>query len=335
MKPTATLSESIRKILQNRLPAGWQVSLSGSDLDTTLEITSPDGLTGDLPVASYPRVEPRTVQAMPTSEPFLVVADYLSRGVRDLLTERQLCYADRTGNVRLVLSKPGLYVLTPGADRNPWPETRRPTLRGAKAARIVNALCTTPLPVGVRDLAAMAGTDPGYVSRLLAMLDRQALVERVGRGRISQVHWRRLLERWASDAPLESRAEESTWLAARGLSALMEGLRHTDIPHLLTGSAAGYRLSPVAPPRLASVYVDEPEALAEELGLHRTDAGANVILLRPEDPDLYQLADVDQGSRYAPLPLVVADLLSGPGRSPAEAAALMDWMAAHEEVWRG
>jgi hypothetical protein len=31
----------------------------------------------------------------------------------------------------------------------------------------------------------------------------------------------------------------------------------------------------------------------------------------------------------------VADLLSGAGRSPAEAEALMDWMAAHEGVWRG
>lgn len=37
----------------------------------------------------------------------------------------------------------------------------------------------------------------------------------------------------------------------------------------------------------------------------------------------------------ARLPVVVADLLSGPGRPPAEAEALMDWMAAHEEVWRG
>jgi hypothetical protein len=45
--------------------------------------------------------------------------------------------------------------------------------------------------------------------------------------------------------------------------------------------------------------------------------------------------DERDGLTCATLPLVVADLLSGPGRSPAEAEALMDWMAAHQEDWRG
>lgn len=35
------------------------------------------------------------------------------------------------------------------------------------------------------------------------------------------------------------------------------------------------------------------------------------------------------------LPQVVADLLSGPGRGPAKADALLAWMADNAEVWRG
>ena len=147
--------------------------------------------------------------------------------------------------------------------------------------------------------------------------------------------WRKLLIRWSDDAPLESRTTASTWLAPRGLKSLWDGLRNADFPYLVTGSAVAVSVAPVAPPRLASVYVEDAEGVANTLDLRATEAGANVILLHPEDKTLFERATDRDGLRNARLPLVVADLLSGPGRSPAEAEALMDWMAAHEEVWRG
>jgi hypothetical protein len=242
---------------------------------------------------------------------------------------------DQTGNVRVVLDDPGLFIVTSGAESNPWPEERRFTLRGTKAGRVVCALaCATP-PTKVRELATAADTDPGYVSRLLGMLDREAIVDRTARGRVERVDWRKLLLRWSEEAPLESRTTASTWLAARGLKSLWDGLRGADIPYLLTGSAVAAGIAPVAPTRLASIYVEDPEGAAKVLGLRATDAGANVVLLQPEDGSLFDRADDRDGLRVARLPVVVADLLSGPGRSPAEAEALMDWMAAHEEVWRG
>ena len=105
--------------------------------------------------------------------------------------------------------------------------------------------------------------------------------------------------------------------------------------YLVTGSAVAAGIAPVAPTSLASVYVEDPEGAAKVLGLRAADAGANVVLLQPEDDSLFGRADDRDGLRTATLPVVVADLLSGPGRSPAEAESLMDWMAAHEEVWRG
>ena len=70
------------------------------------------------------------------------------------------------------------------------------------------------------------------------------------------------------------------------------------------------------------------------LGLTATTAGANVVLLRPESAAIFSQTQERGGLRVALLPVVVADLLTGLGRSPAEAEALMDWMDAHEEVWR-
>ena len=91
----------------------------------------------------------------------------------------------------------------------------------------------------------------------------------------------------------------------------------------------------MAPTRLVSVNVQDPADAAKALGLRAADAGANVVLLQPEDGSLFDRAEDRDGLRTARLPVVVADLLSGPGRSPAEEEALMEWMAAHEEVWRG
>jgi hypothetical protein len=265
----------------------------------------------------------------------LVAAPYLSRGVREMIEAQGASYADQTGNVRLVLDEPGLFIATSGAESNPWPEKRRFTLRGAKAGRVVCALALEMTPVGVRKLAAVAGTDPGYVSRLLGMLDREAIVDRTAHGRVERVDWRKLLLRWSEQAPLDSRAAGSTWLAPRGLKNLWDGLRDAVFPYLITGSAAAAGIAPVAPTRLVSVYVEDPEVAAKALGLREADVGANVVLLQPEDGSLFDRADDRDGLRIAKLPVVVADLLFGPGRSPAEAEALMEWMSEHEELWRG
>ncbi|MDY0001519.1 MAG: hypothetical protein RBU30_09515 [Polyangia bacterium] len=324
------------RVVQERLPPGWGAELVGaSSRARRLRITSKEGRSGELPVSALSRPDPRAARQLSRERPLLVVAPYLSRNVREVLEDEGLSYADQTGNVRIVLEEPGLYVVTSGADSNPWPEERRFTLRGAKAGRVVCALAGSTPPIGVRELAAAAGTDPGYVSRLLGMLDREALVDRTGRGRVERVDWRKVLLRWSDEAPLESRTKTSTWLAPRGLKGVWDGLRGADFPYLLTGSAAAASVAAVAPIRLASVYVEDEEAVAQALGLRAAEAGANVVLLQPDDVSVFERADERDGLRNARLPLVVADLLSGPGRSPAEAEALMDWMASHEAVWRG
>jgi hypothetical protein len=38
--------------------------------------------------------------------------------------------------------------------------------------------------------------------------------------------------------------------------------------------------------------------------------------------------------RIAAVSQVAVDLLTGPGRNPSEATALLDWMTANESAWR-
>ena len=82
-------------------------------------------------------------------------------------------------------------------------------------------------------------------------------------------------------------------------------------------------------------FIGDMQRVVAALGLRPAETGANVILLQPEDEGVLIEAESRQGMRWAPLPVVVADLLSGHGRSPAEADALIAWMAEHQEAWHG
>ena len=79
---------------------------------------------------------------------------------------------------------------------------------------------------------------------------------------------------------------------------------------------------------------DEAEALSK-LGLRKTDAGANVLLITPHDEGVWVGSRLDDGLQVVSASQTAIDLLTSPGRAPAEADALIAWMQAHEEVWRG
>ena len=70
------------------------------------------------------------------------------------------------------------------------------------------------------------------------------------------------------------------------------------------------------------------------LGLRPADTGGNVLIGQPFDPVVFDRTEQDEGISYARVTQVAADLMTGPGRGPAEAEGLVKWMEANEEVWR-
>lgn len=348
--PDNTLLLRARDALAARLPPGWQVTLQKAETsagrwisDAYLNIHGPTGPTGRLVVEAKRNLHPRGVlqlRAMISkgSEegPVVVVAPYLSPAVRELLQEADLGYLDLTGNAHVALARPALFVQTAGASRDPN-RTPRPSrsLRGDKAGRVVRALIDHRDPPGVRRIAEMTGVSAGYVARLVAFLDREALIDRRGHGRIVSVHWRRLLERWAAEAPLRSRGRELTCLAPRGLPALTSALVHSKVRYAVTGTLAVADLAPVAETRLAVVYVTDPDDAVSKLDLRVAERGANVLLVEPTDAAVLDGRSLQNGLRAVGVSQAAADLLTSPGRGPAEAEALIGWMQEHEEQWRG
>lgn len=333
--------KSTLEIIRQKLPEGWRVTASNSRRRSgdRLRIVAPDGRRGELVLLRKNSLEPRGVMALlyADNRPDLVVAPYLSPAVRRRLIEASVDYVDATGNIRISLADPGLFIEAAGADRDPNPQ-RRPSrsLAGAKAGRIIRALCAHKVAWGVREIAAATGTNPGYVSRLLATLDREALIERDSRGRVEQTDWLRLIRRWAESAPLESRGLSRYCIAPRGLSAAMSLLKKTRQSYSVTGSFATRRFVSVAPARLLHLYIESIDGICRDLKLVETDVGANVILIEPRDSSILSDVTIDEaGLRWAPLVQVAADLLTSPGRGPAEGDALLRWMADNEETWRG
>lgn len=267
--------------------------------------------------------------------PLLVVSRFFSPATRERLRARETAYLDLTGNVWLVLESPGLFIETQGASEDPDPRHRRGrSLRGAKTGRIVRALVDRRQPPKVRELAAATRLDAGYVSRVLALLDEEALITRVGYGRMKSVDWPALLRRWAQEAPLESRGQTRAFLEPRGLDHLLRGLMQSEERYAVTGTLAAATFAPVAPARLAVIWIRDASGAAARLGLRPTESGANVLLVEPADEVVFEGATERGGVRYAAVSQIAADLLTSPGRGPAEADELIAWMQANEEAWR-
>lgn len=265
----------------------------------------------------------------------ILVTTFFSRATQALLTERDLNYADATGNTRITLDKPALYLSSQGATQEPG-RSPRPlrTLRGRIAGRAVRALCDFKPPFGIRELAIRSGTSAAMISRVADVLDREGLLERSARGTVETVSWQRLLQRWAEEYRFDKSNRAMRYLALRGFDDLKARLQRSTLRYAITGSLAANEMRPVAPAVLASIYSEDPVRLAGELDLEAVETQTNVLLVQPFDEVVFDRT-VEKGSLvYAAPTQVVVDLLTSPGRGPEEADALMKWMVDRRDVWQ-
>lgn len=334
----ANLVQSASRVLQACLPGGWTQQIRpekrAGRSKAVLDVTAPDGTKARVSVETKARLAPRAVEdikarlaASPSSAPALVVSTFLTPSTRQRLRAANLNFLDLTGNVRLVLARPGLYVETRGADVDPSPK-RQPgrSLRGAKAARIVRALCDFDLPLSISNVADKARVDISYASRLVEWLSQEAVLDRKPRGPVESVDTPALIRRWAQDYAVLTTNDARSFLDARGIEHLVRGVSDGSIGsrYAITGSIAANRIAPIAPARLAMLYVGDVELAASRLGLRPTEVGANVMLLSPFDDVVFDRTWTDNGLTLAAPSQVAADLLTSPGRAPSEAEAILE-----------
>lgn len=350
--PTATqVARHVERALAERIPPGWslyartEAPTGRYQVDLLAEIASPVGATAVFAVEIKRTLEPRGVlqaveqistitnRALPRAVP-VVAASYLSPRARTILRDRGVGYIDTTGNVRIEASTPGLFISADGVDRDPWPRDHKlQSLRGRGAARAVRAIVDTIPPYGVRELAQATSVSAPTLSRVLDLLEREAIVTRV-RGAVSTVDWQGAIRRWTEDYDQTESNTSTVALEPRGLTALEKKLRTTKLRYVATGAFAAQRFYPIVPARQAAIYVTDAIEFIDHLDLRETEAGANVVILEPFDPVVFDRAVDRDGLRCVAPSQLAADLLTGPGREPSQGEHLLKWMENNEHVWR-
>jgi DNA-binding transcriptional ArsR family regulator len=355
IQETRLVGDGIRT-LAALLPASWALETKAGaggarSVDAIVELAAPAGerirfaveakRSGSAPTALL--ITALRELARETSLPVLFVSDYIGPSLRAALTEEGICFADATGWVRLASEDPLIVLTGQGAEKSPRPARPGAVLRlnGVAANRTIRALCTMSMPVGVRELADAADVSPGSVSKLLVTLTTEGIVDRDERGRVITVRRRALIKRWTRDYSFtKANTGVAYCIAPRGLDRTLASLGTAQTLSVLTGSAAARRLLPAGttstvPLRLLALYTPRPGAVADELGLIDAEpVTANVVLVAPQDPSIIVPSATDAAEpALAPVALVIADLLTLPNRSDAEANQLMESLAHDDSLW--
>ena len=361
------LVDTVVREIRDRLPSQWALVNRGEKarvgrvvnrsrmIDAILEIRDPQGLSTSIVVeAKDTPVEPNRVSfaaemlleltrlvseedgELDAAPVPMMLSPFFSPLARERLVAAGISYADSTGNLRLSADRPAIFIETQGQDRNPFRENRPlRSLKGSRAARAVRSFLDYRPPFGTRELAGVTQSSLATVSRVSDLLVREAIIVRDSpRGRISSVDWETLVRRWAMDYDFAKANSLTTYLEPRGSRVLFDRLREADFRYAVTGSFAAVRLAHVAEPRLVTLYADDPETAADRLGLRPAETGGNVVIARPFDPVVFERTEIADGITYARVTQVLLDLMTGPGRGPAEAEGLLEWMRENEETWK-
>lgn len=338
------------RLLEDRLPSRWAAELQPSlnpdeDWDLIVKVEG-RGQTALL-METRQTLTPRDVAELTggfvrrlrgsSQVPILMVAPYLSPRTREVLTENDINYLDLTGNVRIALDYPGLFIFTEGASVDPNPSVRGPRgLRGAKVGAVVRTLIDSRPPYTGSQIAKASSVNEGYVSRILDRLIDEGLISRARSGPVLDADWPALLRQRASALSLFRNTGTFRFVARGGIQQLLDDLRglENELQPVITGSFAAVRLAPVAAPTQLVLYTMNARRLAEQLPVLEVESGADTVLVTPENHVAMRRFSAQGGLRYAAPSQVAIDCLSGSGRMPAEGEAVIEWMLANEERWR-
>jgi hypothetical protein len=335
--------------LRGAFPSEWAVNVTETKTpgrrgrEDMLVVRTPGGAAAEFVVEVKSMTRGSASSAVRAAEaaslraqlPAVVFTDFANPALRQACVDRGVGLVDGTGWVMLRNDgEPGLLVNLQGAQRfsTDRGSSAIERLDGPGASKGIRALWEVRIPIGVRELAEFAQVSPGTIAKVLPTLAQAGAIERDNTGVVIGRDRRLLLDRWTQDYSFTRSNRDVLWLLApRGIESVDRAIVQLpqSTPLVSTGSLgarnmlSGSLLS-VTPLTLLAYYTDDPERIANQLGLRSSSpAAANVVLARPRDPKL--LRPIGQGVVLSVPPVqVLADLMTMGGRFPDEADQLFD-----------
>lgn len=219
----------------------------------------------------------------------VLVVPFMTAAGAKAAAERDLNWLDLSGNAHI--RDKDLYVSVQGRP-NQFTARGRPSSPFApKSSRITRALLLDPERWWrQKELSEHTGLDPGRVSRVVRRLEDDELLAR-DRALLRPRDRDLLLDAWADEYRFDRHDIIAGHLAGNGIELTREldhRLRDANIDHAFTGLPAAWAFDRFARFRLNSVYVHgDPRAAADAIELRRNERGANVQLIGPDDPGVF------------------------------------------------
>ena len=257
----------------------------------------------------------------------LVAVPFMGEVGRCICEQEGVGWFDLSGNAHIVA--PGIRVIVEGKPNRFKMAGRPPNLFAPKSSRIVRwLLIHAGEHINQREISRATGLDEGFVSRLVARLEKEDYIVRDEHGGVCAKDPALLLDAWRDAYQFSKHTLHQGHVAARSGDVLLrficDSLAEQKLEHATTGLAAAWALTRFAAFRIVTVYLltDPSPALIERLGYREDTRGANLWLVVPNDEGVFQGAVEKDGVRCVSPVQVYVDLKDHPERSSEAAVRL-------------
>lgn len=264
----------------------------------------------------------------------LVAVPFMGEVGRKTCEDAGVAWIDLSGNARIIA--PGIRVIVEGKPNRFKTAGRPRNLFAPKSSRIIRwLLINAGKYLTQREITRATGLDEGMVSRLVARLTADEYLIRDEQGGVRAKSPELLLDAWREADEFSKHTVHRGHVAARSgdllLRLVVDTLTERGHEHAATGLAAAWAMTRFASFRITTVYLptDPSPELIEQLGFRADERGANLWLVVPRDPGVFQGAVDKDGIRCVHPVQVYVDLKAHPERASEAAerlrAELLTW----------
>lgn len=256
----------------------------------------------------------------------LVAVPFMGPTGRQACAEADISFIDAAGNARI--ETPALLVHVQGRPNTSSVRGRPSSVFAPRSSRVTRLVLLDPERWWQqKDLAAEAGIGRGTVSKIVARLRGNGLLE-ANNGLVRPSDPSLLLDAWKDEYDFSRHRIVAGHVDARSGEELADrfaqAARQHSVEYGFTGFPAADRLAPFAGFRLVAAYLRRPpqEMLLQSLGFHNEDKGANLWLMIPDDDGVFAGSKDIAGRPCVSAVQTYLDLLNMPERAKETADQL-------------